>query len=63
MLKMILLSDEVYGPEVGFQTPRSISRLINKIQRLLSGVHLRHELHGLTTHQDIVNILGLKGNL
>lgn len=55
-------TEELYGPSAGPESPGSLSLLFSRLEGLLPGVRIRDQLNvpGVT-HQDIVNLLGLKG--
>ncbi|OCH90333.1 hypothetical protein OBBRIDRAFT_826004, partial [Obba rivulosa] len=61
----LLAGDEVYGPNIGTETPREISRLHSLLDWLLPGIRLKERLCAMRalTHQQIVDILGHDGHL
>ncbi|KAH8118029.1 hypothetical protein DFH11DRAFT_1503517 [Phellopilus nigrolimitatus] len=55
------LEEDRYGPDLGPETPGSVSALIKRLELLLPGIRLRNQLDvAQTTHQDLVNLLGIK---
>ncbi|THH09152.1 hypothetical protein EW145_g2204 [Phellinidium pouzarii] len=59
-----ILKEDLHGPELGPETPGSISSIVKHLDALLPGVRLGSQLDAVaTTHQDIVNLLGIKGHL
>ncbi|KAI5122279.1 hypothetical protein M0805_002359 [Coniferiporia weirii] len=58
------LKDDLLGPDLGPETPGSINLIVKRIESFLPGVRLKSQLDmASATHQDIVNILGIKGHL
>ncbi|CAL1715860.1 unnamed protein product [Somion occarium] len=59
------LEDELYGPQIGTETPRGLDALISRLANVLPGVRLKEKLRALdaNTHQRIVDILSMDGNL
>ncbi|TCD67810.1 hypothetical protein EIP91_011938 [Steccherinum ochraceum] len=63
--KMRMLEDELYGPPVGTESPRGLKSLILRIDALLPGARMKEKLYALEalTHQRIVDVLSMDGNL
>ncbi|TFY54163.1 hypothetical protein EVJ58_g9020 [Rhodofomes roseus] len=60
-----VLEDELYGPPVGAETPRSMNALTTRLDTLLPGIRLKERLQALKadSHQHIANILAVDGHL
>ncbi|KZT73548.1 hypothetical protein DAEQUDRAFT_662157 [Daedalea quercina L-15889] len=63
--KIRVLEDELYGPPVGAETPRSMNALAMRLDALLPGIRLKERLRALNadSHQHIADILALDGHL
>ena len=59
----LALVDELYGPPVGAETPRSLGVLTARLDVLLPGIRLKERLKvlGARSHQQIADVLALDG--
>lgn len=60
---ILTLTDELYGPPVGTETPHSLDVLTARFDALLPGIRLKERLRGLgaCSHQHIADILAIDG--
>ncbi|KAK7678594.1 hypothetical protein QCA50_018466 [Cerrena zonata] len=60
-----LLEDELYGPQIGTESPRGLKTFISRLASVLPGVRLKERLRAqeANTHQKIVDVLSMDGNL
>lgn len=60
---ILTLTDELYGPPVGTETPHSLDVLTARFDALLPGIRLKEQLRGLgaCSHQHIADILAIDG--
>lgn len=60
---LLPLQDQLYGPDVGTDTPSGLKRIIQSLDRLLPGIGIKNTFHSVQdlTHQKIVDVLGRSG--
>lgn len=63
LMRIYEMTDELYGPAVGTETPRGVKNLIDRLDAVLPGIRLRDRLLALDnpSHQCIVDFLGKNG--